>query len=164
MVTLRILHIVFGVLLAGNIFFLALFLEPKLKRLGPGIQNPVMGAITPILTPVQLGSYSIVVITGVVIALIMQGGNLDVFVTTGWGWAIFIGTVLTAAGGVVGFGLTTPVGIRLGKLGQSIQGRPPTPEEAREMEQLGDRIGALTRINFVLVLLVVAAMSAARFV
>lgn len=75
MVFLRILHIVFGVLLAGNIFFLTLFLEPKLKRLGPGIQNPIMGALTPVLTPVQLGSYGIVVVTGVAITLIMRGGH-----------------------------------------------------------------------------------------
>jgi hypothetical protein len=166
MVFLRILHIGFGVILTGNIIFLALLLEPRLKRLGPGIQNPVMATLSHILTPVQLVNFTIIVITGVIITLNTRWNSLDTFLSTGWGWAIFLGIVLTAIGGVVGFGLTTPAGLRLGKLGKSVQSRggPPSPEEAQEMERLSNRITTLTRINFVVVSLIIILMASARYV
>ncbi len=167
MVTLRVLHIVFGVVLAGNIIFLAVLLEPKLRRLGPTFQGPVMRALMPVLTPIQIISFILVAGTGIIMAIItrpLYGGGLEVFWVTGWGLTILIATVVTAAGGVVGFGLTTPKGIRLGKLGQSIQGRPPTPEEGQQMQKLGDQIRVLSRVSMVIVLIVVILMSAARFV
>jgi len=79
LVFLRIPHIVFGVLLVGSILFLTLFLEPRLRPLGPAIQNPVMGALMPILTPVQLGSYIITLVTGIIITLIMRGNTLSTY-------------------------------------------------------------------------------------
>ena len=82
-VSLRILHIVFGILLVGNVFFLTLFLEPRLKRLGPAIQNPVMGVLMPVIAPVQMISFTIIVVTGVALTLDLRWGRLDTFFSTG---------------------------------------------------------------------------------
>lgn len=163
MVTLRVLHIVSGVLLIGNVFFLTLFLEPRLRRLGPGIQNPVMGALMPIVTPVQMGSYAVVLITGILITLNTRWNGLANFLNTGWGWAIFIGILATIAGGIVGFGLVTPTGARLGKMAAGLKG-PPSADQARQMGQLADRISSLSRINVVLGLVILGAMAVARYV
>lgn len=164
MASLRLLHIVFGVLLVGNVFFLTLFLEPRLRGLGPAIQNPVMAALMPVVTGAQILSFSIVVATGVAITLVMRWNSLGSFLQTGWGWAILAGFVVTIAAGVVGFGFITPLGLRIQKLGRSIQERPPSPEEAQQLERLGARLVTLSRTNFVLALIVVAAMAIARYV
>ncbi len=166
MVTLRVLHIVFGVLLVGNIFFLTLILEPRLRKLGAGIQNPVMAALGPIMTPIQMTSYVVVFVTGVVITLDMRGvywTTLGTFLDRGWGWAMIIGILAMIAAGIVGFGLVTPAAIRLGKLGSSLKG-PPSPDQARQMGHLAERISTLSRINVLLGLIILAAMAAARSV
>ena len=41
-VVLRLLHIIFGIFWAGTAFFNVLILEPRLRRMGPAFQNPVM--------------------------------------------------------------------------------------------------------------------------
>ncbi|MBI4281863.1 MAG: hypothetical protein HY672_00020 [Chloroflexi bacterium] len=163
MVIQRVLHIVFGVLLVGNIFFLTLFLEPRLRRLGAGIQNPVMGALMPILAPVQMVSYIIVFVSGVTMTLNTRWNGLGTFLETGWGWAIFIGILTTIAAGVVGFGLVTPTAARLGKMASALKG-PPSPDQARQMGQMAERVSTLSRINVALGLVILAAMAAARYV
>ncbi|MBI2866073.1 MAG: hypothetical protein HYX99_01760 [Chloroflexi bacterium] len=165
-VILRTLHIVFGVLLVGNIFFLTLFLEPRLKRLGPGLQNPVMGALMPIVTPVQMGSYVIVLVSGIIMTLDARGvwwQSLGTFLDRGWGWAILIGILATIVAGIVGFGLVTPAAARLGKIASGLKG-PPSPDQARQMGQLAERISSLSRINVVLGIVILATMAAARYV
>ena len=163
-VSLRILHIVFGLLFAGNIFFLTLFLEPRLKTLGPSFQSPVMGALMPILMPAQMISFVVMFGTGVALTLILRWGSFDTFFASGWGWAMLISGVLTVVVAIVGFGLITPLGLRMERLGRSIQGRPPTPDEAGQLSRLSERLTTLSRIDFVLVLFIVGFMAAARYV
>ncbi len=89
-----------------------------------------MTALMPVLTPIQIISFILVAGTGIIMAIItrpLYGGSLEVFWVTGWGLTILIATVVTAAGGVVGFGLTTPKGIRLGKPGPKHTGAPSHP-------------------------------------
>ncbi len=164
MVLLRILHIVSGVFWVGTLFFMEIILEPRLRALGPTMQNPVMGALMPVLMPVNIVNATITILSGVAMTLIMRGSALGTFLATGWGWAILLGFVTTIAAAVVGFGFVVPAGLRLGKLGQSIQGRPPSPDEAQQMGQLSARIRTLTRIIFVLLIIAVGTMAAARFV
>lgn len=166
MVTLRLLHIIFGVLLVGNIFFLTLILEPRLRKLGAGIQNPVMAALGPIMTPIQMASYVVVFGTGIVMTLDMRGvywRTLGTFLDRGWGWAMLAGILAMIAAGIVGFGLVTPAAIKLGKLASSLKG-PPSPDQARQMGQLAERISNLSRVNVVLGIVILATMAAARFV
>ena len=47
MMILRILHIFSGVFVAGYYMFAVPILMPRLKRLGPTIQGPVMQALMP---------------------------------------------------------------------------------------------------------------------
>lgn len=163
MVVLRIVHIFFGVFVAGYYLFMVPILMPRLKRLGPSIQGPVMQALMPVLTPVMVTSAVVIVGTGVAMTLILRQGNLGVLFTTGWGWAIMIGFILTLAALVVAFGFITPGGFRLARLGRSIQGRPPTPEETRLMGRLSRQNETLSRVNFVLIVIVLLAMLLARY-
>ena len=161
--TLQLLHIIFGIFVGGTYLFLVLILEPRLKRLGPAISGPVMQALMPILTPAMGTSFVILIGTGVAMTLILRQGVLNTMLTTAWGWDIIIGGIATIAVCVVGFGIITPTGIRLGRLGRSIKGRPPTPVEGQRLQQLSDKIQTLRRINFVFIVIAIVTMVIARY-
>ena len=163
-VILRILHIIFGVSWAGALFFNVLVLEPRLRRLGPAIQNPVMGSLMPVMIPFMLVSALVTIVSGVAMTLILRWGALDTLFVTGWGWSMIISFITTIAAAIIGFGVVIPTGRRLAALAGSLQGRPPTPEEAQQLGGLSARITTLTRINFVLLLSAVVTMAIARFV
>ncbi len=160
---LRILHILSGVFVAGYYFLMVPIVMPRLKRLGPAIQGPVMQALMPILTPVMATSVIILLGTGIAMTLILRQGALDTLFTTGWGWAIIIGLVLFVVALVVAYGFIVPAGLRMEKLGRSIQGRPPTPEEAQQLGRLATRVETLSWVNFVLVVVILLDMLIARY-
>lgn len=164
MVSLRILHIVSGVFWVGLVFFNVLVLTPRLRALGPTIQSPVMGALVPAMVPFLIVSAVITIGSGVAMTLIMRWGALNTLLVTGWGWAILLGFVTTLAATIIGFGIIIPTGYRLVALAGSIEGRPPSPEEAQQLGRLGARIGTLMLTNFVLFLIAVGTMAAARYV
>lgn len=82
---LRIVHILSGVFVAGYYFLMVPIVMPRLKRLGPAIQGPVMQALMPILTPVMATSVILLLGTGIAMTLILRQGALDTLFTTGWG-------------------------------------------------------------------------------
>jgi len=161
---LRIVHIIFGIYVAGSYLFMVPILEPRLKRLGPAIQSPVMRALMPILTPVNGLSFIIIIGTGVAMTLIMRSGALNTLFVTAWGWAMIIGLVATVAVIIVGFGFLAPRGLRMDKLGRSIEGRAPTPDEGKILHQLSARVETLSRVNLVLVVIALASMIASRYI
>ncbi len=161
---LRIVHIVFGIYIAGSYLFLVPILEPRLKRLGPAIQSPVMRALMPILTPINAISFIIIIGTGMAMTLIMRSGTLNTLFVTAWGWAMIIGLVATLAAAVVGFGFLMTTGFRMDKLGRSIEGRAPTPDEGKILHQLSARIETLSRVNLVLIVIALASMIASRYI
>ena len=161
--TLRLIHVIAGIFVGGTYLFLVPILEPRLRRLGPAIQGSVMSALMPILTPVMGLSFIVLFGTGTAMTLLIRQGNLSQLVTTAWGWVIFLGIIATIAICIVGFGIITPTGIRMEKLGRSIEGRAPTPEEGQRLHQLSVRIEKLSRINFVFVVIALATMVISRY-
>lgn len=161
---LRIIHVVFGIYLAGSYLFIVPILEPRLRRLGPTVHGPVMSALMPVLTPINGASFIIVVGTGVAMTLSFRAGALNTLFLSVWGWAMFIGFVATLAAVVVGFGLLTPRGIRMDRLGRNIQGRAPTHQEGKQLQQLSSQVETLSRLNLVFVVLALASMIIARYV
>jgi hypothetical protein len=162
--TLRILHIGFGTFWVGTDAFLTFLLLPRLRALGPNIERPVFAAIMRFLPPVMMLSSIVTFISGVALAGIMRGWNVNWVFASNWGIAIFTGFVGTVIALFVGFGLLPPVTIRADKLARSFEGRARTPDEARELDQLNARGKTLADINTWLLILVVIAMAVARFV
>ncbi len=164
LMVLRIVHVIFGIYVAGSYLFMVPILEPRLKRLGPAIQSPVMRALMPILTPINGISFIVIMGTGVAMTLIMRSGALNTLFVTAWGWAIIIGCAVTVAAAVVGFGFLMPRGMRMDKLGRSIEGRAPNPDEGKQLHQLSARVETLSRINLVLIVIALASMIASRYI
>ena len=161
--TLRLLHVVFSIYLAGSVTFSVLVLGPRLKRLGPTIQGPVMSAIMPIMIVLNATSFIVIAATGIPMTFMARSSSLGDLFTTGWGLDIVIGIIATIAATIVGFGIIVPTGMRQGKLGVSIAGRAPTPEEGQQLQELSAKLEKLTRINFVLVVIALATMVIAPY-
>ncbi|MEW6034862.1 MAG: hypothetical protein AB1603_08440 [Chloroflexota bacterium] len=115
-----------------------------------------------VLPPTLMVSSVITVVTGVLLIGTMKGWS--VLFATDWGWAIFIGLVLTGLAVIVGFGALPPITMRYEKLYRTIEGRTPTADESRQLDSLTRGATVLARINSVLLLIVVIAMAIARFV
>ena len=158
---LRLVHIVFGVFWAGSAIFFALILQPRLVRLGPSIQLPVMAALLPIQSPALIGSGVITIVAGITLAVRVR--SPETWFDTGWGWAILIGFV--ASIGAISAGIIlTVLAHRMVALGKAIQGREPTSEETSELERLSVRLPRLARSVAVMVIFAIGAMASARFV
>ncbi len=161
--TLRMLHVLFGIFFGGTYLFMVPILEPRLKRLGPAVHGPVMQVLMPVMTPIMATSFIILVGTGVTMTLILKQGSIGALLTTGWGWDIIVGFLATVVVAIIGFGMLTPTGIRMDKLGRSIKGRAPSPAEARQLQQLSHRVDTLSHVNFVFVVITIISMVVARF-
>jgi hypothetical protein len=161
---LRLLHVFFGVFWVGAVIFQVLILEPRLRALGPQIQQPVMKAITPLVAPAMILSSLTVFTTGTFMTLALRAGRLDTLFTTGWGMTIMVGIVATALALVVGLGGLTPTGIRLARMSDQLNGQPPSPAQAATLSQLGHRMEVLHRADLALVLIALITMPLARFI
>ncbi|MEK7767114.1 MAG: hypothetical protein AAB368_12830 [bacterium] len=157
---LRIVHVGLGTFWAGTVFFSSLILFPRLKRLGPGIENPVMRSLMAVASPVMAASSVLVLVTGV--ALVHLMGAFGSLLTTPWGQAISVGFAATALAIVVGASVLAPAGMRLDRILSGLGGRDPGPEETRTLRALADRVEFFDRINCALVLIATGAMAVAR--
>lgn len=164
MVVLRTLHIVFGTFWVGTDLFATFLLIPRLRALGRDVERPVMAALIRVLPPALMVGSVITVVTGVWITGIMRGWNLAWIGASGWGTAILVGALATVAALVVGFGILPPLTISMDRLDRGIEGRKPTPEEDRRLQQLAGQVTALARANSLLLIVVVISMAVARFI
>ena len=91
LVTIRVVHILVGVIWAGSAIFLAGFLDPRLRALGPDVHRRVLAALYVPLRFVLEGGGAITILVG--IALVFRLQRIDDLLDTNWGWAITIGLV-----------------------------------------------------------------------
>ena len=149
LVTIRVVHILVGVIWAGSAIFLAGFLDPRLRALGPDVHRRVLGALYVPLRFVLEGGGAITILVG--IALVFRLQRIDDLFDTNWGWAITLGLVTSVIAHTTGVLALTS----LKKLGGA--------DEA-EADRLTDRATTLARVTAVMVTVAVVTMAAARFV
>ena len=160
----RLLHVMFGVFWVGSVFFTMLILKPRLAKLGPVFEKPVMAAIMPRVVPAMFVSAIIVFISGSILTFKMRAGDIGSLLTTGWGLMIFLGIIATVGAMIVGLGGLTPTGIQMGRISDRLHGQPPSPEQAASLARLGRRMDRLERADFALVAFALVTMPLARFV
>ena len=82
------------------------------------------------------------------------------------GMTFAIGGVLAIIAALVGIFVATPLGIRAGKLGATIAagGKPPSPEQAAEMQRIQVKLGMTSLLAACLLTLTTIAMAVARYI
>ncbi len=168
MVTLRILHIVTGVIWVGSLFVVVVFVQPSAATLGP--------AGAPFMSELRRRRFVDVVFIDAVLTVVAGSflywhdwhmyPSFGDWVRSSFGTALTVGALLAISGLVVAAVLTRPTIGRLVALGKQVakSGGPPTPETAVRIGALQRRLVVVERVSFSLVLLAVVAMSSARYI
>lgn len=164
---LRFVHIVIGVAWAGAVIFIATFLLPAIKAVGPA-GGPVMANLTQVrrLPAYLMGGVILTVLSGIALYLNDSLGSSTQWMSTGPGKTFAFGGAMGIIVAILGMAVNAPTATRMGALGAAIKasGGPPTPEQTAEMQRLQGRLTNAMRAAAVLILLALAAMSVARYV
>ena len=167
LILLRFTHVLFGVFWAGTAMFTAAFLIPAVRALGPA-GGPVMQQIA---QKQKLPVYFLVagvftVLSGIALYWHDSAGFTNEFMRSNGGMTFAIGGVLAIIAALVGIFVATPLGIRAGKLGATIAagGRPPSREQAAEMQRLQVKLGMTSLLAACLLTLTTIAMAVARYI
>lgn len=164
---LRLVHIVVGVLWVGTTIFLATFLVPTIKAIGPAggavmqelVQRRKLSLYLSIAGP-------LVLLSGIALYGLADEASGGAFRRSHNGMTFGVGGALALIGGLIGMFYSGPQARRLGEMSQAIRerGTPPTPEEGATLGAMQARLGGIQRVVAVLLLLATIAMSVARYV
>jgi len=167
MIVFRLLHIVSGSLWVGSTFLFVGFVGPSAAEVGPSA-GPVLHAAVKKRKAVK-------VITGLGITTVVAGWVMWLrdmnqvgfgdWVTSSFGLVLTIGAVLATITAFVGaFGVGRNVE-RLVDLGAAVaaSGGPPSPDLQSEIDRLGAEVEKHGKLDLVLLLGAVVAMSTARY-
>jgi hypothetical protein len=168
MIVFRLLHIVAGALWVGSAFLFVGFIGPSAAEVGPSA-GPLLHAVVKKrkVPKVITGLAATTVAAGWVMWLrdLNDYGSLGDWVGSRFGLGITIGAVLATIAFVEGaYGIGRNVE-RMVDLGDTIaaSGGPPSPEQSAEIGRIGAALERFGKIDLVLLLLAVAAMSTAQY-
>jgi uncharacterized membrane protein len=163
---LRLFHIGAGVFWVGGILIFARFIFPAARALGPAA-GPFTDYLTRVLNLPRalIGAATVNIVTGIALYWRDSGGFQGPWMSTPTGMTFGTGGLLAIIALAIGLSVNAPTATKLGALGAAIhaQGRPPSPEQAAEMQRLQNRLGTALQAVAVLLFLATAAMALARY-
>jgi uncharacterized membrane protein len=163
---LRIAHIFGAALWVGSAIFYIFLVSPAVKSLGPAGGKFMQSLIGKQRYPLYMNMVSLVtILSGVYLYTYASGVFKISWITTGPGILLTIGAVAGIAVFFLGLLGIKPRGERISALGMEIGKAGGTPSQAQvmEMEKLGRELHFLERLDFVLLVLALLTMSAARY-
>jgi uncharacterized membrane protein len=164
---LRLLHIVVGAFWVGTVVFVAVFLVPSLRAVGPGAA-PLMSHLVQArrLPIVLLASAWITLLSGAALAWHDAGPLGFRWFSVGPGRVFGIGAVLALVATLIGMVVNAPTARRIGTITGRAQtaGGPPSAEDQLELRQLQGRMTKASNVAAVLLILALMAMAVARYV
>ncbi|MBI4502022.1 MAG: hypothetical protein HY700_12790 [Gemmatimonadetes bacterium] len=167
LITLRIVHILAGAFWVGAILFVARFLMPTLRAVGPQ-GTPVMDQLVRVrrMPLAMMGAAIVNILSGLALMWQVSAGFQPAWMRSGPGSVFSMGGGLAILAVILGMSINLPASKRLGAITAALQARggAPTGDETAQLQRLQARIGATTMTVALLVVLATAAMAAARYV
>lgn len=137
-VTLRLLHIVLGVIWAGTLIFFATYLVPSVREAGPdgmkvmaAIQRRRFLDVMPVVAAVTI-------LSGLWLYWRMSGGFNWNWMMSSMGLALGIGGVLSIIAFTIGVGVMRPATLRAGAIARQMSSVQEEPERQRQQQQVKD--------------------------
>jgi uncharacterized membrane protein len=167
MVTLRIVHIVTGMIWVGSLFVVVVFVQPSAATLGP--------AGAPFMSELRRRRFVDIVFIDAVFTVVAgfflywhdwhTYPSFGHWIGSNFGTSLTVGALLAIAGLGVAASVTRPTITRLVSLGRQVAGSggTPSPEVSAKTGSLQHRLVVAERASFSLVLLAVVAMASARY-
>jgi len=166
LIVLRFIHIVSAIFWGGSIMYLAWFIVPTVKALGPDggkfmqqltrtNKMPVAMAIAGLLTNIG----------GILLIQQLSGGFQSAWFGTPHGIIISTGGTLTLAAFIMGLVINLPATKRMAAIGAAVaaSGAPPTAEQQQEIQKLRNKLFKSTNIMAGLVFITAISMSIVRY-
>jgi hypothetical protein len=167
LITLRIAHILSGVLWVGAAVLTDVFLGPAIRNSGPA-GNEVMRQLVQVRRmPVYMTvNMALSVLSGAGLMVALSAASGASWLHSPFGRTLSVGALAAVLGAVVGVFGTKPAAQRLAALGAEIQtaGGSPSSAHLAELESVRLRLGRTTRWVTTLLIAAAAAMACARYV
>jgi uncharacterized membrane protein len=162
-ISLRIVHIVGGILWVGGAALFFLYLEPTINKLGPDAEKFVDEVINKRKVPIYFAAASTLTVIAGIILYWRDFGGIET--TSPYGLALGIGG-LAALIAWLGGNLLIPQ--TLGKVSAIVTeikaaGGPPSDEQAGRLHAVQSRLRTIGMIDLVLLTLAVVGMASARY-
>ena len=166
-VTLRIVHIVTGVIWVGSLFVVVFFVQPTAATLG--------AAGAPFMSELRRRRFVDVVFADAVVTVVAGAflywhgwhtyPSFGDWIGSSFGAWLTVGALLAISGLIVAASATRPTIGRLVSLGKQVaeSGGRPTPERAARIGALQHRLVIAERVSFALIFLAVVAMASVRY-
>ena len=161
---LRVAHVASGLMWVGSAALYLFFLAPAARSAGTAGQK-FMQHFGPRVSPMMGMATTLTVISGTLLYSRFFVGGIQWIWTTGPGFGFTIGALAALISYVMGVTIFGPTQGRISALGASMAeaGGAPSPEHVAEMERLQTYLMKTYRIDFVLLVIAVVAMAAARY-
>jgi uncharacterized membrane protein len=166
LVFLRFVHIVSAIFWAGSVMYLALFIVPAVKALGPdGGKFMQQLSRTNNMPLVMTLAGTLTVVAGLLLIERISGGFTAEWFGTPHGIIISIGATLAIIAYLIGILVNRPTVARIGTIGQeaAAKGGPPSPEQMAELQKLRTKLFSAINMTALLVLGAAIAMSIVRY-
>ena len=164
---LRLVHVLAGVFWVGSAIFMAAFIAPTVRAIGPagGQVMQQLGQVRKV--PLyMMSSMALTLLSGIDLYRRASGNFSNGWAGSGPGMTFGLGGIFAILAAIVGLTMGMPTARRLGALGASIakSGGPPSAEQIAEMQRLQGRMTTAGALGAGLLVLATAAMAVARYV
>jgi hypothetical protein len=165
LITLRLIHILSGAFWLGAALFNVILLVPTIRALGP-VAGPVMQHLVQVkkLPMWLLGAGVVTFLSGLSLYYMASGGFSNDFMGSGPGKTFGLGAVFALLALLVGMVLTSPAAKRASAIAASLGGKPPSPEQAAQLQAAQKQIGMTSALATLFVFLAGCAMAVARYI
>lgn len=165
-VTLRLLHIVLGVLWAGTLIFFATYLVPSVREVGPDGMKVMAAIQSRRFLDVMPAIAAVTILSGLWLYWRVSGGFNWAWITTPTGMALGIGGLLSITAFIIGVGVMRPATLRAGALAREMSSVPEGPEREGPqnlVKRLRMRSARAGRAVALLLFATTALMAVARY-
>ena len=166
LIFLRFIHIVSAIFWAGSIMYLAWFVGPAVRALGPDggkfmqqltrtNKMPTAMAIAGLLTNIG----------GILLIERLSSGFQSYWFGTPHGIIISIGGTFSLIAFIIGLTVNLPTIKRMTAMGAAVaaSGAPPSPEQQQQLQGMRNKVMKMTNIMAGMVFLAAIAMSIVRY-
>ena len=166
LIFLRLIHIVCGVFWAGATLYLAGFVAPAVRALGPdGSKFMQQLSKTNRLPLVMNIAGTLTVVGGILLVYELSGGFQPTWFGSNYGMVLSVGGVLALIAYLIGLTVSLPTIYRMNAIGKILAASeaPPSVSQQQELQKLRKKLFTAVNIVAVLLLLTVISMSIARY-
>ena len=166
LIFLRLIHIVCTVIWTGGMIYLAVFVIPASKALGPDGVKFIQQLSGTNKLPIVMNVAAILsIVSGILLMQKLLGGIQPALFNSTHGVIIFIGALLALIGFIIGVSVNLPAARRMISIGKIVasSGSQPNVGQLEELQRLRSRSFAATKVIAIFLFASLILMSIVKY-